>query len=175
MNEAAYDEHCSISDTCTNRSYLNSFLNPVVRGRRSTYTATINESAVDEANVATQWVHPCYYVDDNRHEYCFANICWDLCECGKIFPNDFPNFTSTVDCQKSNAETDEDDELDEMMDKIKNMFEKHIDELTDDDNETDFLKSLTDQANSVLSATHNIENIVQQLLGQVDTFKKSKE
>ena len=68
--------------------------------------------------------------------------------------------------------------MDGIIETIKDLLVDHIEEIKNADEvdeETAFLKKVTDQAKLVLAATHSIEDIVEQLIDQVDTMKEKKD
>ena len=76
----------------------------------------------------------------------------------KAFPEDFPDYVP--------SESDDDAKLDEIIETIRDLFEEHIKEITEEDEEPsdeDFMKKIADQAQLVLAATHTIEDVVDQL------------
>ena len=172
LNKPAYDKHCSILSTCKNRNYDPSFLNPGhSNGRRRRSTA--DDVAEDYVEITMN--HPCLKVDNVTTEYCVnENTCWDLASCAAAYPADYPDYDLS---SMSKEETDTDAALDGIIETIKDLLVDHIEEIkTADevDEETVFLKKVTDQAKLVLKATHSIEDIVEQLIDQVETMKKTK-
>ena len=56
---------------------------------------------------------------------------------------------------------------DEVIETIRDLFAEHINEITEEDegsSEEDFMKTIADQAQLVLAATHTIEDVVDQLI-----------
>ena len=178
LNKDAFDKHCSISSTCKNRNYFDSFLNPPSNnGRRRRNVA----EDVAEDTVEVKVFHPCFNVDTTKPEFCVnQNTCWTLDQCAAQYPDDYPNYVSSPAPKKETRESISNDDatLDDIIETIKDLLVDHIEEITkggEDDEETVFLKKVTDQAKLVLAATHTIEDIVDQLIDQVDTMKKKKD
>ena len=161
-NEEAFNAYCSVSDTCPNRTYLASFLNPPltnVHGRKRRQ-AVEDVEEVDEDIVEEVVVHPCYYVDTENSEHCTDGICWTLADCAAAFPADYPDY----------EQPDENAKLDEIIATIRDLFEDHIEEIkntTDEDDEEKFMKEVKNQAKLVLEATHTIEDVVEKLMKSI--------
>merc|ERR1712176_216237 len=161
-NEEAFNAYCSVSDLCTSRNYLSSLLNDPLsnvhtsrRRRRDT-----EDGSVDEDIVESVVEHPCYFVDTITTSYCTKDQCWTLTDCAKAFPADFPDFAP--------SESDEDAKLDEIIETIRDLFEDHIKEITDEPSEEEeFMAKIADQAQLVLAATHTIEDVVDQLIATI--------
>ena len=173
LNKDAFDKHCSISSTCKNRSYQPSFLNPPSNnGRRRRNVA----EDVAEDTVEVKMFHPCFNVNTTTTVFCpDQNTCWTLGQCAAQYPDDYPNYVSSPAPRK---ETTDDAALDGIIETIKDLLVDHIEEIKNADEvdeETAFLKKVTDQAKLVLAATHSIEDIVEQLIDQVDTMKEKKD
>ena len=170
-NEQAFNAYCSMSDSCPNRSYLASFLNPpltnvhtVSRRRRSPgdNAEDIIEEAIEEAIVEAVLEHPCKIVDSENPKNCLDGVCWTLAQCATAYPDDYPDY---------DPESDDDAQLDEIIEKIRDLFEDHIEEIKDateeEDDDADFMQEIADQAQSVLAATHTIEDVVEKLIQSI--------
>ena len=181
LNKPAFDKHCSISSTCKNRNYFDSFLNPPSNNgrRRRNVAEDVAEKTVEEV-----MFHPCFYVDTTTTVFCPAqNTCWTLDQCAAQYPDDYPNYVSSsvpndVSSSAPEKETNDDAALDGIIETIKVLLVDHIEDIKNADEvdeETVFLKKITDQSKLVLAATHSIEEIVDQLIAQVETMKKKKD
>ena len=161
-NIDAFNAYCSVSNTCPNRSYLASFLNPPhtnVHGRKRRQ-AIEDVEEVDEAIVEVTVTHPCYDVDTENPKNCIGDICWTLAECAAAFPADYPDYEPDS----------EDAKLDEIIATIRDLFEDHIEEIQDagdEDDEDGFMNEVANQARAVLDATHTIEDVVDKLLKSI--------
>ena len=68
------------------------------------------------------------------------------------------------------SESDEGAKLDEIIETIRDLFEEHIQEIKEEDEEEpveDFMKKIADQAQLVLAATHTIEDVVDKLIESI--------
>ena len=136
----------------------------------------IRDRDVAENTVEVKVFHPCFYVNTTTTVFCpDQNTCWSLDQCAAQYPDDYPNYVSSPAPKK---ETNDDVALDGIIETIKDLLVDHIEEIKNADEvdeETVFLKKVTDQAKSVLVATHSIEEMVEQLIDQVDTMKKKND
>ena len=162
-NEEAFKAYCSVSDSCTSRNYLSSFLNdPLNNVHTSRRRRNTEDSSVDEDIVEAVLEHPCYFVDGITTTYCSNDQCWTLDDCANSFPADYPDYVP--------SESDEDAKLDEIIETIRDLFEEHIQEIKEEDEEEpveDFMKKIADQAQLVLAATHTIEDVVDKLIESI--------
>ena len=132
------------------------------RRRRDTDRYRRENSSVDEDIVEAVLEHPCYFVDAITTSYCSNGQCWTHADCAKAFPAEFPDYVAT--------ESDEDAKLNEIIETIRDLFEEHIKEITEEDediSEEDFMTKIADQAQLVLAATHTIEDVVDQLIASI--------
>lgn len=162
-NEEAFKAYCSVSDSCTSRNYLSSFLNdPLTNVHTNRRRRNTEDSSVDEDIVEAVLEHPCYFVDAITTTYCSKDQCWTLDDCANSFPADYPDYVP--------SESDEDAKLDEIIETIRDLFEEHIQEIKEEDEEEpveDFMKKVADQAQLVLAATHTIEDVVDKLIESI--------
>ena len=174
-NKEAFNEFCSISDSCTSRNYLSSFLNPPtsnVHTRRRRRDA--GESSVAEHYVASELKHPCFYVDTVTTTFCSNDICWTLADCATIFPADYPNYIpSESDNQSefdSDRDSDEEEKLDEIIETMRGLLEEHIEKIkeSDEDAEEVLINKISDMAKNILAATHSIEEVTDQIIQSIE-------
>ena len=173
-NIDAFNEFCSVSSTCSNRSYFDSFINKptsVRRRRRSDEEG----SHVAEDHVEAVIQHPCYFVDTKTTKYCVdENDCWTLDECAVAFPDDFPEYKLSL-TDNTTQEPNGDANLEEIMDKIEDILQDYIEKITLGEDDTTnrnnedaiLMKTIEDQAKKVLVASHSIEEVVEEILDSI--------
>ena len=161
-NIDAFTKFCSVSSTCSNRSYFDSFINKPTSARRRR-RSTEGDSSVAEDHVEAVIQHPCFFVDNEVTKYCVdENDCWTLAECAAAFPSDFPGYKRESD----------DENLNKIMDKIEAILHEYIQEITPNvnDEKTEnaiWMKTIEDQAKKVIVASHSIEEVIEEILASI--------
>ena len=177
----AFNAFCSISDSCTSRNYLSSFLNPpTFNVHTSRRRRDAGESSVAEHYVAAEFKHPCFYVDTVTTTYCSNDICWTLADCATIFPADYPNYLPSESDNQSEFESnhrsesdqysDEEEKLDEIIETMRELLEEHIKNLKEGEEnaEEDLINKISDMAKNIQAATQTIEEVTDQLIQSIE-------
>ena len=160
----AYEQFCKADDQCAER-YPTSLFGLNTRKRRSPVPSS-SSSKPDESHVEADFVHPCFYVDEHVTEYCIdSSKCWTIDQCASLFPEDFPNHSSS----------EESNELDDIIESFKQVLEDHINEITSTtdsslDAHNQIMTSIQDNANKVLNAKQSFDTAIDEIIQLINTL-----
>ena len=157
-NYGAYQEFCKADQECEDR-YTAAFMGANVHGRKR---RSPDQSDPAEDHVEMDLVHPCFYVDEQKTEYCVdAMTCWNLEQCTAAFPDDF-----------SNSEVSE---LDEIMKKFKEAVQEHIDEVLSStespiNTHDHIMESIRENASRVVDMRQTFDDAVDEIIRLIQSL-----